>query len=136
MLLQRFALRAALACFTLASAPACAASFSGTVSHYGYESGKLTANGEDFDPQGPTCAHWTLPFNTVLRVTDRATGRSVECRVNDRGPHPRLHRTLDLTDGKARELGMGRRGLIRAEITVVKLGDGATHHRRHRHRRG
>ena len=61
MLLQRLALRAALACVMLASAPACAADLSGIVSHYGHESGRLTANGESFNPSGPTCAHWSSP---------------------------------------------------------------------------
>lgn len=43
----------------------------------------------------------TLPFGTRLRVTDPATGRSVVCRVNDRGPHPRFHRSVDLARGIA-----------------------------------
>jgi rare lipoprotein A len=51
-----------------------------------YEDGQRTANGEQFDPNGFTAAHKTFPFNTKLRVTNLAGGRSVVVRVNDRGP--------------------------------------------------
>lgn len=117
MNLQRLALRAALLCALLAPAPALA--WEGTVSFYGSESGHTTANGEHFNPGGQTCAHWTLPFGTRLQVTDLATGRSVICRVNDRGPHPRLRRSVDLARGAAQRLGIISRGLIRARITIV-----------------
>lgn len=117
MTLQRTALRAALACALLAPAPALA--WEGKVSFYGSESGHTTANGEHFNPGGQTCAHWTLPFNLRLRVTDLATGRSVVCRLNDRGPHPRLHRSVDLARGAAQRLGIIGRGVIRARIEIV-----------------
>lgn len=61
-----------------------------------YESGHTTANGEAFDPDGLTCAHKTLPFNTYLKVTYK--GRSATCRVNDRGPFIK-GRHLDLSRG-------------------------------------
>lgn len=118
MKLQRTALRAALLCALLAPAPALA--WEGVVSFYGSESGNRTANGERFRPGGRTCAHWTLPFNTRVLVTDLATGRSVECRVNDRGPHPHLRRTLDLAWGAAEALGITKRGLIRARLTILR----------------
>ena len=66
-----------------------------------------------------TAARWMLPFGTRLRVTDTATGRSVVCRVNDRGPHPRLHRSVDLAHGAARALGILSRGVITARIAIV-----------------
>jgi rare lipoprotein A len=118
MLLQRLALRAGLACLVLAGTPAHADS-AGLVSFYGHESGRVTANGERFDPWGDTCASWTLPFGTRVRVTDPSTGRAVVCRVNDRGPHPRLHRAIDLSHGLARRLGIERRGVIRARIAIL-----------------
>jgi rare lipoprotein A len=127
MLLQRTALRAALAC-ALLLVPAYARAWEGTVSFYGAESGRVTANGERFRPAGRTCAHWTLPFGTRVRVTDLATGRSVECRVNDRGPHPRLRRALDLAHGAAAALGILHRGVIRARLAIVRApGAGRLH---------
>ncbi|MFW5968358.1 MAG: septal ring lytic transglycosylase RlpA family protein [Persicimonas sp.] len=49
--------------------------------------GDMTANGEDFDPTEPTCAHRSLPFNTVVLIENRANGRRAWCRINDRGPY-------------------------------------------------
>lgn len=119
MNLQRTALRAALLCALLAPAPAHA--WEGMVSFYGTESGTRTANGEHFSPGGQTCAHWTLRMGTRLKVTDLATGHSVICRVNDRGPHPRLHRSVDLARGAAVKLGIVSRGVVRARIEVVGI---------------
>ena len=120
MLLQRLALRAALACALASAVPSAAhADWVGRVSFYGTESGTRTANGERFHPGGMTCAHWTLPFGTRLRVTDLATRRSVVLRLNDRGPHPRLHRSVDLAHGAARALGILSRGVIRARIAII-----------------
>jgi rare lipoprotein A (peptidoglycan hydrolase) len=47
---------------------------------------KQTANGERFDMNGLTAAHQTLPFDSYVRVTNVASGRSVVVRINDRGP--------------------------------------------------
>jgi rare lipoprotein A len=49
-----------------------------------YWHGQKTANGERFNPNGMTAAHRTLPFGTRVRVTHRASGRSVDLRINDR----------------------------------------------------
>ncbi|SCE86022.1 rare lipoprotein A [Micromonospora coriariae] len=51
-----------------------------------YSDGQLTANGESFNPNELTAAHKTLPFNTKVRVTNPASGKSVVVRINDRGP--------------------------------------------------
>ncbi|WBB65663.1 septal ring lytic transglycosylase RlpA family protein [Micromonospora sp. WMMD812] len=51
-----------------------------------YSDGQLTANGETFNPDDLTAAHKTLPFNTRVRVTNPANGKSVTVRINDRGP--------------------------------------------------
>lgn len=119
MLLQRLALRAALACAMLASTPACADTI-GIASFYGHESGTHRADGKRFNPEEPGAAHWTLPLGTKVRVTDLATGRSVEVPINDRGPHPRLRRLIDLSLGAARALGITRRGLARVRMTVLR----------------
>lgn len=49
--------------------------------------GEITANGEDFDPTQFTCAHRSLPFDTMVLVENRSNGRKVWCRINDRGPY-------------------------------------------------
>lgn len=82
-------------------------------SYYGYESGTHTASGERFQPLADTCAHKRLPFGTRLRVTYR--GRSVVCRVNDRGPFI-AGRDLDLSLGLARRIGLVSAGHGRVEI--------------------
>lgn len=132
MTLRRLALRAAIACALAVPAPASA--WDGLVSFYGRESWRRTASGEPFDgtcnphravPCG--CAHWTLPFGTVVSVSDPATGRGLLCRVNDRGPHPKLRRALDLPREAAARLGILRRGVIRARLTVLGPGLGRLH---------
>lgn len=82
-----------------------------------YEMGHTTANGERYDPDGLTCAHKTLPFNTKLRVTYK--GRSVDCRVNDRGPFTK-GRHLDLSRGAARAIGLIDAGVARVEVQVLR----------------
>ncbi|WP_027660742.1 septal ring lytic transglycosylase RlpA family protein [Salinispora fenicalii] len=51
-----------------------------------YSEGQLTASGEVFDPSAMTAAHKTLPFDTMVRVTNPVTSTSVTVRINDRGP--------------------------------------------------
>ena len=60
----------------------------GVASWYGDGSwhGDITANGEQFDPDEFTCAHRTLPFNTMILIENRANRRRAWCRINDRGP--------------------------------------------------
>ncbi|MCJ2102474.1 septal ring lytic transglycosylase RlpA family protein [Methylobacterium sp. E-046] len=132
MLLQRLALRAAVACaLWFASPPAHA--LEGRVSWYGSEHGQARNDvacsrrtvghlAGRYNPQGMTAAHWTLPCGTRVRVTDLATGRSVEVTVNDRGPHPRLRRALDLAQGAAEQLGIIHRGIIRARLDILQSG--------------
>ena len=82
----------------------------GFVSWYGRESGRTTANGERFLPNGVTAAHRTLPFGTKLMVTFGK--RAVFVRVNDRGPASHTGRALDLSLGAARQLGMIQAGVV------------------------
>ncbi|WHQ72516.1 septal ring lytic transglycosylase RlpA family protein [Methylorubrum extorquens] len=105
MLLHHLAVRAALACLVLASAPA-HADWTGTASFYGHESGSRRADGRPFVPEALGAAHWTLPLGTPVRVTDLATGRHVDVRINDRGPF--VHgRSIELARGAARVIGCG-----------------------------
>jgi rare lipoprotein A len=91
----------------------------GKASWYGKEEqGKLTADGEHFNRREMTAAHRHLPFNTLVRVTNRDNGRSVVVRINDRGPY-RGHRILDLSEAAADSLGMKKQGLATVDIEVL-----------------
>jgi rare lipoprotein A len=95
--------------------PSTAVAQSGAASWYG--SGRQTANGERFNPNGMTAAHRTLPFGTRVRVECKRTGKAVVVRINDRGPF--VHgRIIDLAKGSARALGMG--GVTYVSLSVVK----------------
>lgn len=76
--------------------------------------GNLTANGETYDQYAMTAAHKTLPFGTRLRVTNTANGRSVEVRINDRGPFV-AGRDLDLSRAAAEALGFAGVATVRIE---------------------
>lgn len=102
------------------TAQATAAAFvqTGRASYYGSKhDGMTTADGSTFDRTDFTAAHRTLPFGTVVRVTNLANGRMVKVRISDRGPHI-LGRVIDLSAAAARELGMLRRGLARVRLRV------------------
>jgi len=78
-----------------------------------------TANGEIFDDSKKTCASWDFPFGTHLRVTHLTNGKTVVCRVNDRGPAKRLGRVIDLTRGAFQEIAPLRVGLIPVKVEVT-----------------
>ena len=77
--------------------------------------GTRTANGERLHHDSLTCAHRSLPFGTMLRVTHLGNGRQVVVRVNDRGPYVR-GRIVDLSRSAAQALGMLGEGV--AEVIV------------------
>jgi len=102
--------------YTLLLQPA--RTFEGHVSWYGARfNGRRTANGERFDMNRMTAAHKTLPFNTLVRVVDKRSGRAVLVRVNDRGPYVG-GRILDLSKKAAGRLGMRSVGTTNASIEV------------------
>lgn len=84
--------------------------------------GNHTADGERFDMNALTAAHRTLPFNSYVRVTDLATGRSVIVRINDRGPYE-ARRIIDLSARAARDLGIVDDGTARVRIQAVDAGE-------------
>jgi Lytic transglycolase len=91
-------------------------SFTGEASWYGPGfAGHRTADGEIFDPNKLTAASPWLPFNTMLRVTDLATGRSVVVRINDRGPFGRG--VLDLSAHAAQIVGLS--GWAEVDATIL-----------------
>lgn len=92
---------------------------SGVASYYGKKfAGRPTASGERFDPTEFTAAHRTLPFGSLIQVTNPANGKSVVVRVNDRGPFSR-NRSIDLSRAAAEEIGLIARGHGSVEMTLV-----------------
>jgi rare lipoprotein A len=91
----------------------------GLASWYGRQSaGKVTASGERFDDRKLTAAHRTLPLDTKVKVTNLENGKSVEVKVNDRGPYI-PGRVLDLSTQAAKELGMEKDGLALVRIEIL-----------------
>jgi rare lipoprotein A len=101
-----------------------------TASFYGLNDGfdgKKAANGEIFDKDALTAAHKSLPFGTILKVTFPKTGKSVNVRINDRGPYV-PGRDIDLSYGAALKLGLVKYGVGKVKVTVIKWGTGETSH--------
>ena len=95
-------------------------SFEGSISWYGPGlAGNQTASGEIFDPSQLTAAHRTLPFDTRVRVTNKANGQSVTVRINDRGPFID-ERVLDVSQAAAEILGFIEDGHTDALIEVLE----------------
>ena len=93
---------------------------SGVASYYGRRfHGRRTASGERFDMHAMTAAHRTLPFGTLVEVTNPRNGRSVTVRINDRGP---FHggRVIDVSRAAATELGLIQRGHGTVELALVE----------------
>lgn len=77
--------------------------------------GRKTASGEKFDTHELTAAHKTLPFGTILLVTNLENGKTTTVRINDRGPYAR-GRIIDLSMAAKKELEMGGLAKVRIEI--------------------
>lgn len=91
----------------------------GTASYYAAKfDGRRTASGERFDNAAMTAAHRTLPFGTLVRVTNVANGKSVIVRINDRGPFS-AGRMIDVSRAAASELGLVARGHGMVELAVI-----------------
>jgi rare lipoprotein A len=106
---------ASLICLALLAAPAAAVT-TGYASYY--KTGKLTANGERYNPQGLTAAHRKLPFGTKVKVTNLRNGKSVIVRINDRGPFIK-NRVIDLSWGAAKVIGISRLGVAKISYVVI-----------------
>lgn len=83
----------------------------------------MTASGEVFDPDELTAAHPRLPFGSRVRVVNLENDRSVEVRINDRGPVAD-NRIIDLSRRAAELLDMIEAGLARVRIYLVEGGTG------------
>ena len=118
-----------------ASVPAPAPAASAAVRHAqdGYATyvarsfhGKRSASGVTFDERRLVAAHRTLPFGSLVRVTNVQNGRSVDVRIVDRGPYGRNYREgtiIDLSRAAARRLRMIEDGQVHARLEVLTLGD-------------
>jgi len=105
----------------------------GIVSYYGERwNGKTTANMEIYDCNLLTCASPTLPFNTILKITNLDNNKSVIVRVNDRGPYkmdkegkalrpliPHPKRIFDLSKGAFKKIGNLDKGLLRVKYEIL-----------------
>jgi len=80
---------------------------------------RKTASGERFNQFAMTAAHKTLPFGTMLRVTNLENGKSVQVKVNDRGPFIR-GRIIDLTRAAFARIGDTKKGLLPVTISTLE----------------
>jgi rare lipoprotein A len=96
----------------------------GKGSYYGKEFyGNKTTSGERLKPDDMTCAHRTLPFGTMIEVTNLQNNKWCVVRVNDRGPFVG-DRIIDVSEAAATELSMKGAGVVRVKLTIV--GDNGT----------
>jgi rare lipoprotein A len=83
--------------------------------------GRKTSNGETFDMNKLTAAHKSLPFNSVVRVTNKNNGKSVVVRINDRGPFID-NRIIDLSLAGAKAVEMIGTGTAPVTLEVLEFG--------------
>ena len=95
---------------------------SGKATYYGlrYKSGRKTASGKAYDKNKLTAAHKTLPFGTVVRVTNKKNGKTVDVEITDRGPF-RPGRIIDLSVAAAKELDMMKAGVVPVIISILEV---------------
>ncbi|WP_094354926.1 septal ring lytic transglycosylase RlpA family protein [Alkalispirochaeta alkalica] len=91
----------------------------GVASWYGGKfQGRLTANGEVFDTHQISAAHRELPFGTIVRVTNQTNGKSVDVRINDRGPFVD-NRVIDLSRAAADAIDMTSAGIAPVNLEIL-----------------
>lgn len=92
----------------------------GTASYYADKfHNRKTASGERYHKDSLTAAHKTLPFGTLVKVTNPTTKKSVIVRINDRGPMPN-GRIIDLSKAAAKEIDMMKAGIVKVEVEILK----------------
>jgi rare lipoprotein A len=92
----------------------------GIASYYWQD--QMTASGERFNKRDMTAAHPSLPFGTLVEVTNTRNGRKTVVRINDRGPF-KPGRIIDVSEAAAEVLDMTGRGLAPVKLQVVSAGD-------------
>lgn len=94
--------------------------FTGTSAWYGLRAhGKRTASGSTFDCTQLTAAHRTLPFGTLVKVTNKKTKKSVVVQITDRGPAPGY--LIDISRQAAINIGMREQGSAAVILEIVAL---------------
>jgi rare lipoprotein A len=94
----------------------------GVASWYGKNlHGRSTASGEPFNMYAMTAAHPFLPFGSRVKVTNVSNGRSVNVRINDRGPNDGKKRIIDVSYQAAQKLGFVREGLATVRVDLERI---------------
>ncbi|KAF2518310.1 septal ring lytic transglycosylase RlpA family protein [Flavobacterium salilacus subsp. salilacus] len=81
--------------------------------------GRKTSSGERFDNTKYTAAHKTLPFGTMVRVTNRTNGKWVDVRVNDRGPYSKKLE-IDITKKAFTTIASKNAGIIKVNLEIIE----------------
>ncbi|MDF1751246.1 MAG: septal ring lytic transglycosylase RlpA family protein [Verrucomicrobiales bacterium] len=82
--------------------------------------GKKTASGELYDPASLTAAHRTLPFGTMVHVTNLKNGKTVVVRINNRGPFTKNNRIIDLSLAAAEKVAMTKDGVVDVKVVILE----------------
>ncbi|TKC07701.1 septal ring lytic transglycosylase RlpA family protein [Pedobacter frigoris] len=80
--------------------------------------GRRTTSGVRYRGKKLTAAHLTLPFGTIVTVTNPENGKSVDVEINDRGPHSKKFK-IDLSEAAAKQIGMFGKGVAKVEISYL-----------------
>ena len=80
--------------------------------------GRKTASGEVFSQSKLTAAHPSLAFGTMVKVTNTKNNKTVEVRINDRGP-TQAGRVIDLSSAAASKIGIGKKQMKPVKLEVV-----------------
>jgi rare lipoprotein A len=103
--------------FLILLIPLSASAEIGIASYYGKQfHGRKTANGEKFNMHALTAAHKSLPFNTIVTVTNLSNNSSIKVRINDRGPFVK-GRIIDLSKKAAKLIGID--GIAKVKIDII-----------------
>jgi rare lipoprotein A len=84
--------------------------------------GRKTASGERYNKKAMTAAHPRLPFNTLVKVTNTKTRKSVIVRINDRGPFTK-GRVIDVSRAAAEQIGMITSGIVEVIVEIQDKGN-------------
>jgi rare lipoprotein A len=95
----------------------------GLASWYGREfNGKTTASGEKFDMNDSTAAHKSIPFGSIVEVTNLDNGKTTRVKINDRGPY-KGSRIIDLSHYAAKQIGLVETGVSMVGINIIRRGN-------------
>jgi len=95
----------------------------GIASYYSMKhENKRTASGEKYKSSNLTAAHKTLPFGTLVKVTNLKNNKSVIVKINDRGPFVK-GRILDLSYSAAKEIDMLVSGMAKVKVEVIDFAE-------------